>query len=159
MNVPQEVWNYAYVIDWANWSNARVSILDISTPTDPKEEGYYEIPSLGRDIAVFGSFFYVACNSVGLQIYESLLSGVDEGDEEKEKVLEVTQNLFMGTAEVKVQGIKLPAALKVYDVSGRIKEKTMIYNSSQAKIGADLAPGIYFVNVEGLEPVKMLKLR
>jgi hypothetical protein len=34
----------------------------------------------------------------------------------------------------------------------------MIYNSSQAKIGADLAPGIYFINVEGLKPVRIMKL-
>jgi hypothetical protein len=148
--------NYLYVGDW--WEN-RLRLIDISNPLDPSEVGYYILPGSAQDIAAFGSYVYVADDQAGLQIYEHVTAGVEEKEKEKKKVLKVTQNIFMGTAEVKVQGITLPAVLNVYDVSGRIKEKTPIYNSSSVKIGTDLSPGIYFVKVAGLEPVKILKLK
>jgi len=47
----------------------------------------------------------------------------------------------------------------VYDIVGRIREKTMVYNSSPVAIGSNLKPGIYFVSVKGFKPVKILKIK
>jgi hypothetical protein len=58
-----------------------------------------------------------------------------------------------------VYGVALPVTLNVYDVTGRIMEKTVVYNSSPLPVGSDLAPGIYFVGIKGFESVKIEKLR
>ncbi len=148
--------NYAYVGDFREKT---LRLIDISNPLYPLEVGNYDISAAAQDIAVSGSCVYLATGQTGLHIYENLLSGVNEENKDKEKVLKITQNIFMGTAEVRVEGLELPVVLNVYDVSGRVKEKTIIFNSSPVTVGAELYPGIYFVNVKGFKPEKIIKLR
>jgi hypothetical protein len=124
------------------------------------EVGSYEVPGdYARDVAVSGSYIFVANNEAGLQIFRNLLPGGREEVSNKGQFLKVAQKLFMGTSEVQVNGVNLTAELDVYDVTGRIMEKRIVYNSSPVEIGANLKPGIYFVKVKGLEPVKILKLK
>jgi len=134
-------------------------VIDISTPSNPSEVGYCDTPDDALGIVISGAYAYVADNNAGLQIYENLLAGVDEKGKDKEKVLKVTQNLFMGTAEVQVYGVNLPVTLNLCDITGRVRETAIIYNSSPVTIGFDLKSGIYFLRVEGFEPAKIVKLR
>jgi len=123
------------------------------------EVGFCSSPSYVYNVAVSGDYAYVAAGNSGLHIYENIVGGVIERDRDKEKVLKVTQNLFMEMAEVQVYGVALPVTLNVYDVTGRIMEKTVVYNSSPVTVGSDLTPGIYFVRIKGFESVKIEKLR
>jgi hypothetical protein len=147
--------NYAYVADYSSG----LRVMDIFAPEHPTEVGHYDTPGEAYGVAVSAGYAYVADNNFGLQIYQNLLSGIEVKNKEGEKVLKVTQNLFLSTAEVELPGVKFPITLNVYDVTGRVREKTIIYNSSTVNIGADLAPGIYFVRVEGFAPAKITKLR
>jgi len=146
--------DYAYIADFGG-----LRVINISSPSNPYEVGYYDTPGQAWGVAVSGGYVCVVDGYAGLQIYENLLAGIDEKDNNNGKVLKITQNLFMGTTEVQVQGIKLPATLSVYDVTGRIVEKEIIYNSSPVTLGSNLTPGIYFVDVKGFESVKITKLR
>jgi len=65
----------------------------------------------------------------------------------------------MGTAEVQVYGVRLPVTLNLYDITGRVREKEIIFSSSPVTIGANLNPGIYFAKIVGFESVKIAKLR
>jgi len=49
-------------------------------------------------------------------------------------------------------------ALCIYDVSGRLV-KNLSVGTGHAAFGTDLETGIYFMKVEGYEPVKVVKVR
>ncbi|MEJ2567905.1 MAG: T9SS type A sorting domain-containing protein, partial [candidate division WOR-3 bacterium] len=147
--------NYAYVAD----GYLGLRIIDISTPSSPSEVGFCFPPSYAYDVVVSGSYAYVAAGTSGLQMYENIVGGLNERDRDKEKVLKVTQNLFMEAVQVEVHGTALPVTLNIYDVTGRIVEKAVIYNSSPVTVGSDLTPGIYFVGINSFESVKIEKLR
>ncbi len=66
--------------------------------------------------------------------------------------IQIVPNPFMNWAEVK--GITDTYRIKIYDVSGSLVEV-----SEDNMIGNSLKQGIYFLKVEGYEPVKILKLK
>ena len=145
----------AYVVQYS-----RFCVIDISDPENPVELGYYDTPAgFPSGVAISGGYIYVATEGNGLQIYEYLPSGIEITDTEGKKVLNISKNLFMETTEVSLSGMDFPVTLNVYDVTGRLREKTAVYNSSPLKVGSGLSPGVYFVSVKDFKPVKVMKLR
>jgi hypothetical protein len=138
---------------------AGLEIWNVANSGNPEKLGSYDTPGEAWSVAVSSDYVFVADYVAGLQIYRNLLSGIEVEYKDGEKVLKVNQNLFLSTAEVALSGAEFPITLNMFDITGRVREKTIIYNSSPVNIGADLAPGIYFVRVEGFEPAKITKLR
>ena len=60
---------------------------------------------------------------------------------------------------MEVFGVEFPVTLNLYDLTGRVIEKAIIYNHYPVTIGADLNPGVYFINVKGFKSKKLIKLR
>jgi len=138
---------------------SRLRIIDISNHYRPEEVGFYDTPGYAYGVTLSGNYIYVADEHTGLQIYEYSPSGIEITEGNRKKVLKISRNSFTGTMEMSLSGIDFPATLNVYDITGRLREKTTVYNSSPLKIGADLSPGIYFLSVKDFKPVKVMKLR
>ena len=60
------VGNTAYVAD----RNQGLRVVDVSTPTQPAQVGFYAPLGYARDVAVAGGYAYVAADSQGLQVID-----------------------------------------------------------------------------------------
>ena len=147
--------DYAYLAA----GNAGLRIISIADPSNPEEVGFYRSPSGPLALSASESYIYVANGEVGLQIYSNSPSGIDEEKKKNRKFLKISKNLFLGTTEVQVLNIELPITLGVYDITGRVVEKSVIYNSSPVTVGIDLSSGVYFLRVKGFKPEKIIKLK
>jgi hypothetical protein len=67
-------------------------VIDISTPSNPKEVDYYDTPGRAWDVAVTGNYAYVADGEAGLQIYKNLLAGVENREKRKPAIVLLYQN-------------------------------------------------------------------
>ncbi|MEJ2567863.1 MAG: hypothetical protein P8Z50_03155, partial [candidate division WOR-3 bacterium] len=147
--------NYVYM---ANDSSG-IRLVNVSNPENPTEMGHHLTPSYAWGVTISDNHAYVADAMAGLQIYENFLSGIELKSKYEEKVLRVSKKLFMKTTEVQIYGTRLPLIINVYDITGRIKEQKLVYNSHSVTIGADLNPGIYFVGTKDFKSEKIIKLK
>jgi hypothetical protein len=69
-------------------------------------------------------------------------------------------NPFTSVVSLRCSGIieGQKVSLQVYDVSGRLV-KSILLNTSQLTLGADLSPGIYFLKVDGVNVGKVVNVR
>ena len=58
--------DYAYVAAY----DAGLRVVDVFTPTNPTEVGYYDTPGYARGVAVAGNYAYVADGGSGLQVVD-----------------------------------------------------------------------------------------
>ncbi len=55
--------DYAYVA-----AGAAMTVIDISSPSQPQQVGYYDTPGSALGVAVVGDYAYVADSSAGLRV-------------------------------------------------------------------------------------------
>lgn len=122
--------NYAFIA-----TGEGLKVIDVSLPSNPQEVGYYTATSTNGIYAV-NSLVYMT--SLGLQIYENLLPGIEE----------MTTNNHFG-ATIFSGHLQLPEDknCRVFDITGRVVLPQYI------------KPGVYFIEIDGKVTGKVIKIK
>jgi len=135
-------------------------IIDVSSPSNPFEAGYYQTPRPGGAANTFLSdpYMYVATYGCGLQIYQFYGAGVEK---ESEKYGAVSASIKLLQNPVRGNFIRLVlttqnahyAKLELYNLLGE-EVKTFSFNNlsfggNKVELSIDELPtGIYFLRLE-----------
>ena len=153
---------YAYVAD----GSSGLRVIDISDPSNPFEVGYYDTPYSGNNVAVSGAYAYVADGRSGLQIYENLLFGIgDSQDEISLPVFRLSQNpVVCDYIEIELSVEQKDGYdLNLYNLLGQ-KVKTFTISGLSAgkhKIRLEtkgLTGGVYFLRMGDKESQQCVKV-
>ncbi|MBI4721675.1 MAG: T9SS type A sorting domain-containing protein [Candidatus Stahlbacteria bacterium] len=106
--------------------------------------------------AGYGDVYLVRVNEIGVEETE-------DRSQKSEVRLEVYPNPFIKTTEIRAWGLGVSEKqeVKIYDITGKLVEEARFFADAQndrLKIGKNLSPGIYFVKLKGLKPVKIVKM-
>ncbi len=125
----------------ANGSSG-LTIIDISVPANPQIVGYYDSPGVAYGIRTLSSYAYLADGCFGLQIYENLLTNIEEQRSTPFKNDNLGATIFSGP-------LLLPESMnyRIFDITGRVVTPDKI------------KPGIYFIEVDGQIIQKVVKIK
>jgi len=159
---------YAYVSDWFP---GLFHIVDIRDPSNPFQAGYYYTPNCPYGLVFSSPYVYVTTSLCGLQIYESLLAGVEEKCQPERvqtepRVLEIYPNPATAAFIVRLNhrilsGTRLPI-LRIYDATGRVIRSEELRDKSRPEYPVSLdgiADGVYFVGLAGEGPMAKLVVK
>ena len=113
--------SYAYIADHLGG----LRVIDVSTPSNPTEVGYYDTPSAAVSVFAADYLVYVANANCGVQIYQNSLMGIEENKSELPTTrlkLVISPNPFATSTRIKLLGASKSqkANLTIYDASGRL---------------------------------------
>ena len=134
---------YAYVSDWFTWFH----IVDISDPSNPVPAGYHWAPNCPYGLKFVSPYVYVTTGLCGLQIYESLIPGLQERTE-----MDLFQKLTLYPNPAQQSfSIRAPVAInsiRLYDIAGKL---VRVYNHIEGNDRFSLAgvpAGVYLVKIQ-----------
>lgn len=138
---------------------AGLEIWNLADSLNPQKIGWCKTYGEVHGVDILGDYAYLAAGNAGLRI----ISIADPSNPEEAGFFDTPDFsegvTVLGTTEVQVLNIELPITLGVYDITGRVVEKSVIYNSSPVTVGIDLSSGVYFLRVKGFKPEKIIKLK
>ncbi len=145
---PGEAWgvyvlgSYAYVAD-----RYRLMIIDISNPSNPSQAGFYDTPKYTLGAYVSGSYAFVADGETRLQIYENLLSGIEEKEDKEINVL--TSFILRNSSFIFELPYFQDVSISIYDVARKlVKSKEGSFNKGKNYIRCDnLKSCVYFYKI------------
>jgi hypothetical protein len=134
-------WGLAYVADYV----AGLRVISVADPANPSEVGYYDAPGDACGVAVAGDYIYVANGDSGLMVYEFYGGGVEEVMSGERQAMRVPATIARGVLFLEEATIREPPATGLLDAAGR---KVMELHTGANDVSR-LAPGVYFVKVNG----------
>jgi hypothetical protein len=161
--------SYAYISDF----DGGLRIIDVSSPTNPVEVGYYYAPTFFALNCFFSDpFIYVAAACLGLQIYEFYGTSIEEKEQKSESspmTLRLLQNPVTGRSIplMLLTNNLNNCAFGLYNTLGQQVETFYLENLSIGKNNVDLPindipSGIYFLKLKNdpsVPPEKVVILK
>ncbi len=135
---------YAYVSDWF----VKFHIVDITNPLNPVLAGYHWAPNCPYGLRFVSPYVYVTTGLCGLQIYESLLPGIEERQSKRTLERELTiypnpaRQLFMVNTSNIINSVQL------YDIAGKLIRRYRDINADNQFSVVGIPAGVYLVKIQ-----------
>jgi hypothetical protein len=141
-------------------------LINIANPINPYEVGFYETPSSTHNVAVAGSHMFMAAYHSGIQIYENLLTGVQETEPSHlQQGIRLMQNPVVHD-RIHIR-LNIPSQsdirIEVCNVLGQIvqEQPVAVYPVGIHELSIPvhhLPAGVYFLTVRGLADNARIKV-
>ncbi len=142
---------YVYIV-----TQTKLTVVNVSNPTNPVEVGYYDLPAAGYSCGIYNNHILVGTYLAGLMFFDYYGAGIIE-----QKTGNLRQRLFLNNPVRNEVLIRYHGKndewinTKIYDIQGRLLFKTcnkLTTSFHFKKINLeDFSPGVYFLIIETKE--------